>query len=93
MKSVGISILLRLLTSVGFGRQPFGVQVLTYKEFTTYLFQVEANKRLNKRLNSSTLVSASSDPDNLSVITPADYLIGSTLDAILESNVTDFKIP
>ncbi|GBN43220.1 hypothetical protein AVEN_238349-1, partial [Araneus ventricosus] len=57
-------------------RRAIGAQILIYEEFSTLLVQIEAC------LNSRPLVPVSSDPDDLSVITPANFLIGSTLDAI-----------
>ncbi|GBN02314.1 hypothetical protein AVEN_66173-1, partial [Araneus ventricosus] len=68
-------------------RRAIGGQILIYEEFSTFLVQIEAC------LNSRPLVPVSSDPDDLSVITPANFLIGSTLDAIPERNVTNFTIP
>ncbi|GBN08256.1 hypothetical protein AVEN_73978-1 [Araneus ventricosus] len=67
-------------------RRAIGAQILIYEEFSTSLFQIEAC------LNSRPLVPVSSDPDDLSVATPANILIGSTLDAILERDVSKFKI-
>ncbi|GBM41467.1 hypothetical protein AVEN_169622-1 [Araneus ventricosus] len=68
-------------------RRAIGAQILIYEEFSTFLVQIEAC------LNSRPLVPVSSDPDDLSVITPANFLIGSTLDAIPERDVTNFTIP
>ncbi|GBN34828.1 hypothetical protein AVEN_61683-1, partial [Araneus ventricosus] len=68
-------------------RRAIGAQILIYEEFSTLLVQIEAC------LNSRPLVPVSSDPDDLSVITPANFLIGSTLDAIPERDVTNFTIP
>ncbi|GBL82729.1 hypothetical protein AVEN_209998-1 [Araneus ventricosus] len=68
-------------------RRAIGAQILIYEEFSTFLVQIEAC------LNSRSLVPVSSYPDDLSVITPANFLIGSTLDAIPELDVTNFKIP
>ncbi|GBN46304.1 hypothetical protein AVEN_246835-1 [Araneus ventricosus] len=68
-------------------RRAIGAQTLIYEEFPTFLVQIEAS------LNSRPLVPVSSDPDDLSVITPANFLIGSTLDAIPERDVTSFTIP
>ncbi|GBO07449.1 hypothetical protein AVEN_251896-1 [Araneus ventricosus] len=67
-------------------RRAIGAQILIYEEFSTFHVQIEAC------LNSRPLVPVSSDPDDLKVTTPANFLIGSTLDAIPERNVTDFKI-
>ncbi|GBO10876.1 hypothetical protein AVEN_32929-1 [Araneus ventricosus] len=68
-------------------RRAIGVRILIYEEFSTFLVQIEEG------LNSRPFVSISSDPDDLSVITPANFLIGSTLDAIPERDATNFKIP
>ncbi|GBM87599.1 hypothetical protein AVEN_119529-1 [Araneus ventricosus] len=68
-------------------RRAIGAQILIYEEFSTFLVQTEAC------LNCCPLVPVSTDPDDLNVTTPANILIGSTLEAIPERDVTNFKIP
>lgn len=59
---------------------------LTFEEMTTLLTQIEA------AMNSRPLVPLSEDPNDLSCLTPAHFLIGSTMQAIPEQDLTRVSI-
>ncbi|XP_054287927.1 uncharacterized protein LOC129003652 [Macrosteles quadrilineatus] len=56
---------------------------LTYEEFTTILTQIEAV------LNSRPLCKLTDDPDDLSTLTPAHFLVGSSLSTIPEPDLKE----
>lgn len=58
-----------------------GNQLLTYEEMTTFLTQVEAV------LNSRPLCPLTDDPDDLQALTPAHFLIGSSLSIVPEPSL------
>lgn len=59
-----------------------GGSVLTFEEFYTFLTQIEA------LLNSRPLIPMSSDPNDLTPITPAHFLIGRTLLSVADPTIT-----
>lgn len=63
-------------------KRTIGIQILTNEEFTTLITQIEAC------LNSRPLVAQSSDPNDLSPLTPGHFLIGTALTAIPEPQTT-----
>lgn len=62
-----------------------GNQILTYEEFYTILCQIEAI------LNSRPLTPLSSDPNDLSVLTPGHFLTMEPLTTAPDSDLTDVK--
>lgn len=62
-----------------------GATRLTYEEFATLTTQIEGI------LNSRPLIPASSDPSDLSALTPAHFLIGTEMNAIPEADFTETK--
>lgn len=67
-------------------KRVIGNQLLTYEEMVTFLTQVEAV------LNSRPLCPLTNDPDDLNVLTPAHFLIGSTLSIIPEPSLEMTKV-
>ncbi|XP_072744812.1 uncharacterized protein [Anoplolepis gracilipes] len=67
-------------------RRVIGNQILTYEKMTTFLTQVEAI------LNSRPLCALTDDPDDLNVLTPAHFLIGSSLATVLKPSLENVKI-
>ncbi|GBL82892.1 hypothetical protein AVEN_19938-1, partial [Araneus ventricosus] len=63
-----------------------GNTVLTHEEFSTLVTQVEAV------LNSRPLCNLSSDPNDDFVLTPAHFLVGSSLTALPDSDLTEVPI-
>ena len=63
-------------------RRVVGNASLTYEEFNTIIVQVEAC------LNSRPLSPLSADPDDLNPLTPGHFLIGSSLTAMVEPDLT-----
>ncbi|GFV94484.1 integrase catalytic domain-containing protein [Trichonephila clavipes] len=58
---------------------------LTYEEFLTVIIQIEG------MLNSRPLVPLSSDLDDLNVLTPSHFLIGSSITSIVEPDLTNLN--
>ncbi|XP_008182300.2 uncharacterized protein LOC103309207 [Acyrthosiphon pisum] len=63
-----------------------GQQVLTYEEFHTLTTRIEGI------LNSRPITPTSSDPHDLSALTPGHFLIGQPIHAIPEPDTTDIQI-
>lgn len=59
---------------------------LTYEEFETLVIQVEST------LNSRPLIPMSSDPNDLSTLTPGHFLIGEPLTTLVEPDTKELKI-
>ncbi|XP_076301998.1 uncharacterized protein LOC143220157 [Lasioglossum baleicum] len=59
-----------------------GIELFTHEQFTTFVIEVEAI------LNSRPLTPLSSDPNDMSALTPGHFLIGGSLTCITE---TDFS--
>ncbi|GFS82249.1 uncharacterized protein TNCV_3340051 [Trichonephila clavipes] len=66
-------------------KRVIGNTILTYEEFVTLVTQVEAV------LNSRPLTKISSDPND-SILTPAHFLVGTSLTALPEPNLTNTPI-
>ncbi|EFN65188.1 hypothetical protein EAG_08373, partial [Camponotus floridanus] len=64
-------------------RRVIGETTLTFKEMSTLLAQIEAC------LNSGPLQVLTDDPDDLSALTPGDFLIGTPLLALPKSSLAD----
>ena len=60
-----------------------GNNVLTFEAMNTYLIEIEAI------LNSRPITTISSDPNDLTALTPSHFLIGDVLTSIPEKDVTD----
>lgn len=63
-----------------------GQQILTYEEFHTLITRIEGI------LNSRPITPTSSDPNDLSALTPGHFLIGQPIQAIPHPDTTDIKI-
>jgi len=63
-----------------------GQQVLTYEEFYTLTTRIEGI------LNSRPITPSSSDPHDLSALTPGHFLIGQPIHAVPEPDTTEVKI-
>ncbi|XP_035218794.1 uncharacterized protein LOC118192027 [Stegodyphus dumicola] len=63
-----------------------GKTILTYEEFFTLIVQIESV------LNSRPLCPISNDPNDVEALTPAHFLIGSSLIALPEPNFTEIPI-
>jgi len=62
-----------------------GETILTYEEMNTFLIQIEAI------LNSRPVTPISDDPDDLNVLTPGHFLIGSSLTAVPELSLENIR--
>lgn len=67
-------------------KKTIGVQILTYEEFLTLLTQIEAC------LNSRPITPVSSDPNDLTALTPGHFIIGTPLTAIPEQGLINYKV-
>jgi len=67
-------------------RRIMGNQRLTFEELTTIVTQIEAI------LNSRPLCPVSSDPEDLSVLTPGHFLIGCPLNSLPDADTANFKV-
>lgn len=67
-------------------RRVIGTHSLTYEEMSTFLLQVEVV------LNSRPLSPLTEDPDDLNVLTPGHFLIGSALTVIPEPELENVKL-
>jgi hypothetical protein len=66
-------------------RQVVGNAKLAFEEFYTLHCQVEA------MLNSRPVCPLSNNPDNLQVLTPGHFLVGTSLLALTDYNLTDLS--
>ncbi|XP_023213292.1 uncharacterized protein LOC111616090, partial [Centruroides sculpturatus] len=67
-------------------RRIIGNQILTYEELTTVFNQIEAC------LNSRPLTPISEDPNELSALTPAHFLLGEALTSLPEPDLQHIKL-
>lgn len=67
-------------------KRTIGESTLTYEELTTFLIQVEAC------LNSRPLSPLSSDPTEMSPLTPGHFLIGAAINSVPENSFIDNNI-
>lgn len=67
-------------------KRVLGSSSLTFEEYNTVLIQVEAV------LNSRPLTSLTNDPNDLRVLTPGHFLIGSSLTSTVEPSLMDIQI-
>lgn len=70
-------------------RRVIGDTLFTFEEFNTFVIEIE------DILNSRPLVPLSDDPNDFAALTPAHFLIGSSLSSIVEqdvSNITTNKL-
>lgn len=67
-------------------RRVVGDTILTIEEYNTIIVKIEAI------MNSRPLVPLSSDPSDLSALTPGHFLIGAPLNAVPEDDVTDIPV-
>ncbi|XP_054713000.1 uncharacterized protein LOC129222513 [Uloborus diversus] len=67
-------------------KRTVGAQVLTQEEFLTLITQIESC------LNSRPIVAITSDPNDLSPLTPGHFIIGAPLTAIPEPDTTDERL-
>ncbi|XP_076686036.1 uncharacterized protein LOC143378082 [Andrena cerasifolii] len=63
-----------------------GDTLFTYEELNTYVIEIEAI------LNSRPLTPLSTDPNDLTALTPAHYLIGETFTSLPESDLTSVAV-
>lgn len=68
-------------------RQVLGGVKLTYEEFSTLLYQIEAC------LNSRPLASLPNDDDGIEALTPGHFLVGKSLTALPEATRADSSPP
>ncbi|GBM37034.1 hypothetical protein AVEN_31874-1 [Araneus ventricosus] len=99
MRSFRVSCRLRELKGSSFGglweaavksakyhlKRIVGRSNLTYEEFLTVCIQIEGI------LNSRPLCPLSSSADDLNALTPAHFLIGKSMNSIIEHNLTDLN--
>lgn len=67
-------------------KRTVGMQILTYEEFDTLITQIEAC------LNSRPIMDMSNDPNDLQPLTPGHFIIGTSLTAIPELDVSNEKL-
>ncbi|CAG7784723.1 unnamed protein product [Allacma fusca] len=67
-------------------KRVMGTTTLNFEELTTVLAQIEAC------VNSRPISPLSTDPEDLSALTPGHFLIGQPLNSIPEPDLTDLKI-
>ncbi|CAG7785122.1 unnamed protein product [Allacma fusca] len=70
----------------GHMKRVIGATTLNFEEFTTILTQIEAC------INSRPITPLSSDPNDLSALTPGHFVVGEPLNSIPEPDLTDLKI-
>ena len=68
-------------------RREMGRIVLNFKELSTILAQIELI------LNSRPLTSLSTDPNDVQVLTPGHFFVGSPLTTLPSSNDDDIEVP
>lgn len=67
-------------------KRVLGSSSLTYEEYNTVLIQVEAV------LNSRPLTSLTNDPNDLRVLTPGHFIIGTSLTSTVEPSLADIQV-